>query len=77
MTPGTVGRGDGTVHGTTAVGMTGVGMAIAIIHGLTGDVLGADTGVATGVATGAVRIIGITAGMAITITVVTTAVVQA
>ena len=78
MTPGTAGHGDGIALGTIAAGMTGVGMVdIAIIHGLTGDVLGAATGAATGVATGAVHITGIMAGMAITTTVVTMAVVQA
>lgn len=44
MTLGTAGRGDGTALGTTAAGMTGGGMAaIAIIHGLIGDVPGAAT----------------------------------
>ena len=81
MTPGTVGRGDGTVHGTTAVGMIGVGMVIAITHGPIGDVLGAATGVATGavtgMATGVVLIAGIMDGMDITTTVGTTDVVLA
>ena len=82
MTPGTAGRGDGMIPGTTAAGMAGAGMAvIAIIRGLTGDAHGVATGVATGaVATGEGPITGIVAGMdtvAITTTVVTTAVAQA
>ena len=77
MTHGTAGLGDGIVHGTTAAGMIGAGMAVTvIIHGPTGDVHGAATGVATGeVATGVDHIVGIMAGMATTIIVATMAVV--
>ena len=77
MILGTAGHGVGIALGTTAVGMIGVGMVIAITHGPIGDVLGAATGVATGLATGVVLIAGIMDGMDITTTVGTTDVVLA